>query len=140
MKLIAEGPKNVLREDGIVVSIVGWDGDGETKVYMTIAKTDVRAPFVVLNQIPVLGNPDDGIYGDDNVVVTLEFQVASWGRTEQEAWLLADACDEALMLAQWTVDPYVLMKIRREGMPVSLPDRDTDLRQVQARYRVRFSR
>jgi len=139
MKLIAEGPKNVLREDGLVVNIVGSDGDGETKVYPSIAKTDVNAPFVVINHIPMIEN-EGGVYGDDHVIVTLEFQVSSWGRTEQEAWILADACDEALMLGQWTVDPYQLMKIRREGMPTPLPDRDTDLRQVQARYMARFSR
>lgn len=138
MKLIAEAPKNVLREDGIVVSIVGADADGETKVYQGIGKTDSVAPFIVIGTIPFLD--DDGVYGDDHPIITYEFQTSCWGRTEQEAWILADACDEALMLAQWTVDPYVLMKIRREGMPTSLPDRDTDLRQVQARYRARFSR
>lgn len=139
MKLISEGPKNVLREDGLVVGIVGSDSDGETKVYQGIGKTDVRAPFVVLNTVPFLDD-NGGVYGDDHAIILLEFQCTSWGRTEQEAWILADACDEALMLGLWTVDPYVLMKIRRQGMPTSLPDRDTDLRQVQARYRARFSR
>ncbi len=139
IKQISESPKVLLRNDSLVVATVGSGADGETKVYTGIAKTDVTAPFVVINQVPLLSD-DGGVYGDDHVLVYSEFQITSWGRTEQEAWILASMCDEAVVMGDWAVDPYSLMKVRREGMPVSLPDRDTDLRQVQARYLASFSR
>lgn len=136
--LIPYAHKEVLREDVVVQGIVNVDRWGNTKVYEEVADTDVKAPFVVVSQIPTSG--DLGVYGDDYALQVTEFQVSSWGRDDAEAWLLADACDDALLYSVWEITPYTLMKVRRNSTPVVLPDRDTNLRQVQVRYRAMFGR
>lgn len=122
----------------MIRTIAGVDVTGGVKVYESIAPTDVPAPYVVVNMVPTVA--DTGAYGDDYVIQVTEFQVTAWGRNDQEAWLLADACDDALRDGFWITDPWQLMKVRRDGVPAMFPDRDTNLRQVQVRYRAMFGR
>lgn len=129
---------HVLRQDPIVQAMVGVDGLGNVKVFEAVAPTNTKPPYVVLNQIPTLA--DDGVYGDDYVMMTTEFLVTSWARSPAEARSLADACHDGLLKGHWLVDPWTLMKVRRLSVPVLGPDRDTDLLQVQVRYRAMFGR
>lgn len=129
---------HVMREDPMILAIVGVDDLGNVKVFEGVARTDTKPPYVVIQQVPTLA--DTGVYGDDYVVMMTEFQVASWGRSPDEARRLADACHDALRTGHWLVDPWSLMKVYRLGVPVLAPDRDTDLLQVQVRYRAMFGR
>lgn len=138
MKLISEACRRILRDDPIVITVIGKDVDDEVKVYDTVAKTNVKAPFITVTLVP--GATAVEVYGDDEVGHSLVYQVSSWGRNRVEAWEVAEAADQALKLGDWTVDPYTMQRLHRQGQPSVLGDRDTNWLQVIAIYDVFLAR
>lgn len=122
-----------LRDDIIVRSVIGLDKDKEVKVYDSIAKTNVIAPFVTISLLP--GAQMVHVYGDPSVAHTFSYQISSWGKSRREAVEVADVIDEALNnYADWVTSPYEIRKILLQGLPAIVPDRDTTWMQVQAFY------
>jgi hypothetical protein len=117
---------------------VGRDKDDEVKVYVTLAKANVTAPYLTFAIVPI-GGPT-AVYGDTEVLEDFEVAVASWGRDSLEAWNIADVADDALKRGDYSFEPYELIGINRTTTPHELPDRDTDLRQVVVRYRFMIGR
>ena len=139
MKAIADALFHVLRRDSLIQSLIGVDSDGEVKVYEGTAKTDVKAPFIVSSFIP--GNAPVGVYGDEVAMEVVDVQVTAWGSSRNTVWQLAEACDDALHLGDWPVDPYELKDLRRLSFPQLTPDRDnTNWVQIPLRYRLSFGR
>jgi len=139
LRLILESPYRVLRDDVLVRTFVGFDDEDEVKVYDALGKSNLKAPYVVVTMIPTLGD-QTGVYGDDDVIKIIYFQVSCWARNRLEGTRLMDMCHEALRIGDWNVTPWELMKVRMEGMPDMVQDRDTDLIGIQARYRGMFGR
>ena len=125
--------RQVMREDPILQTVVGYDQDGEVKVYTSVGKSDAEAPWVVLTMLSSTG--PTGTYGDDYVWEPFQMQVSSWGSSERHAWQVADVVDDAILKApSWSFEPYYLAKVMRSSTPMPLPDRDTNLVQILVLY------
>lgn len=131
--------RHALRGDPIVQAVVGNDDDGETKVYASVAKKDVKAPYIVI-QIPQIGGGPIPVYGDGEVLEGFRVVLTSWGRTADEAWQVADVADDALKRGDYSYEPYELIQLMRVSSPQELPDRDTPLRQVIVQYQLALGR
>lgn len=138
MKLIVEGIRRVLRRDTLVFALVGVDDDGEVKIYQGIGKSNVAAPYIVMNVVP--GDVPVSTYGEDYAIEILTAQLTAWGRNSKEAWQLADAIQEAVRLGSYDVGEYELMRAKRVTFPNELPDRDTLLVQVPSQYEFQFGK
>ena len=132
MKSIIEAIRRVLRRDSLVFALIGEDEHGEVKAYQGVAKLDSTAPYIVLNVLP--GSDITGAYGEEYAVELISIQVTAWGETSKQAWQLADAIQDALTVGDYEVEPYTLMKVRRNSFPPELTDRDTQLVQVPVQY------
>lgn len=139
LKPLLDAHVQVLRDDVNVRAFVDFDDENEIKVYDYMAKTNSRPPFVVVTMIPTLSD-QTGVYGDDDVMKITYFQVTCWGVGRNDSLRLMDICNEALLIGDWGVAPWELMKVRMEGMPQPIADRDTDWIGVQSRYRAMFGR
>jgi hypothetical protein len=139
MKQFSDCIRWVLRHDPIVQIRVGEDSDNEYKVYdATNVKLNTQAPFIVWNFRET--SQTEGVYGDDYALEYISLQVTSWGRTPNEAWDLADAADDALLLGDYSAEPWYLMKIRRDGIPRPHADLDTNWTQIDVFYQALFGR
>jgi hypothetical protein len=130
--------RRAIRHDPIVDSVVGRDQDGEVKVYATLAKQDVTAPYATLAIVPTEG--PTGVYGDDYVWENFDVQVSSWGNDQRTAWQVADVMDDAMLRADYELEPYTLAKIMRSSTAQELTDRDTNMRQVIVLYTIKLGR
>lgn len=138
MKQIIDAIRQALRADPKVEALVGLDADQEVKAYQAIAKTNEDAPYVIWSILSGIDSPP--VYGDSYVIQDVMVATSSWGRNSKEAWQLAEFVQEAFELADYAVDPWSQMFVRRSSFPQELPDRDTNLVQVSADYWLRFSR
>jgi hypothetical protein len=138
VKEIVESIRRVVRNDPLVFSLIGADADEEVKVYQGIAKSNVEAPFIVMNVVP--GDIPVPAYGEDYAIEVLTIQFTAWGRNSKEAWQLAEAIQEAVADGQYDAGLWDFMKGRRVIFPQELPDRDTALVQVPASYEFAFSK
>jgi hypothetical protein len=138
MKNQIDAIRRALRHDAIIRDIIGIDENGEIKVYVSVGKPDVVAPYIVLNTIPV--NGISGVYGDEYAIEVIPLQISNWGRDPNEAWQLADIVDDAFIHADFEFEPYTHMRTVRTTNAQELPDRDTNLTQVVVQYEVAISR
>ena len=138
MKQIIDSIRRALRTDAKIEALVGLDGDSEVKAYQGVAKSNVDAPYIVWSVGAGVDSPP--VYGDSYVLQDVMIRTSSWGRNPSEAWQIAEFIQEAFELADYAVDPWEKMFVRRVSFPVELPDRDTNLVQVAADYILRFSR
>lgn len=138
MKQIVDAIRHALRDDPIIEVAVGMDTDGEVKVYQALAKTNVEAPYIVLTYVP--GVMPDGVYGDDYVIQNVMLQATAWGRNASEAWQITEVIQEAFEKADYAVEPWALMRAARASFPREMPDRDTNMVQVNTDYVFLFSR
>lgn len=137
--LLLDAHYHVLRSDLVVQTLVGVDADNEVKVYDTIVKTGAKAPYIYIQHIPILSD-NTGVYGDIDVLKISNFQVACWAKSSKKAKQLFNAANNALFTGDWNSHPWELMQLTMDGLPIPGGDRDTDLVQVQARYRAMFGR
>lgn len=138
MKQIVDSIRRALRLDPKIMALVGLDTDQEVKVYQGIGKSNVSAPYIVLAIIP--GIAPEGVYGDDYVLQDVMVRIAAWGRQSNEAWQLAEFIQEAFENADYSVEPWEMMRVHRTSFPREMADRDTNLVQVNTDYIFRLSR
>jgi hypothetical protein len=130
--------RRALRDDPLIKAVVGQDADTEVKVYSSVGKPDVQAPYIVFGLIP--GPGPIGTYGRPDAWEPFTIQTTSWGRTPQEAWSVADILDDAIVSADYVFEPGYLARVARVSTPEELPDRDTNLRQVVVQYEFKVGR
>ena len=138
MKDIIESIRRVLRKDPLILSLVGVDADGETKVYQAMAKQDSDAPYIVMAPAP--GAAPISAYGETYAIETFTLQLTPWGRNSKEAWQLAEAIQDAIDAGSYDSGIWVFMKGKRITFPQELPDRDTALVQVPVIYEFQFGK
>lgn len=124
--------RRTLRADGVVQSVVGFDSDREVKVYTTLGKSNITAPYVVLAMLPSL--EPVGVYGDDYVWQEFEVQVSCWSTNEHDSGFIADILDDAILKSVYLFDPWSVAKVKRNSVPRPMADRDTNLVQVFTTY------
>jgi len=117
--------RHALRADPILQAMLGYDNDGEVKVYTPLAKPNVEAPYVTFSIIPNQGPV--AVYGDSEVLEPFPVAISAWGRDGIEAWSIADAVDDAAKRADYSFEPYDLMYVLRTSTPREFQDRDTGL-------------
>lgn len=127
-----------LREDGALTTVLGMDGDGESKVYTRPTKPNVKPPYLIVDNIPVPGV--EGVYGDEEVMERFLIQLSVWATSEDDAWDIVPLADEAMKHLNMQVLPYEHNFTQRYQNVQSLSDRDTNLWQVVMRYDVRIAR
>jgi hypothetical protein len=123
--------RRALRKYYPLVQVVGFDDHNEAKIYNDPAP-EARAPYVTVHFLP--NNRIINVFGDDQAVQPLTVVLKAWGRTERDAWALAEQVEEALYHTDYEYDPYEVIRIIRAETPEQLPDRDTNLTQVVMTY------
>lgn len=122
----------------MVSAVVGFDAQGEIKVYDMIGKRKLVAPYVVLQQLPV--GDLVPVYGDGEVLEAMNVQLSSWGKSIRQAWDLADAVDDAMKNLDIDVTPYETINVKRSSNFVPLEDFNSVTYQVVVSYEIAFSR
>jgi hypothetical protein len=140
MNVARKAVKDILSNDPILQAMLGRDNRNQPKVYESVGKKGVDAPYIVFTMMQSEG--PEGLYHDLRSLETVRFQVTGWGLTRDQAWELFEAAQTALEIGEWSVylTPYSFMSIVRTGDQFQLEDVDSGWYQVPATYRLKVSR
>lgn len=137
MKNIVDAVRQVVRNDPLILSLVGTDEWNQVKFYDEVAPKDTSPPFLVWSVAP--SPSPEGAYAQDDVITYLNVQFSSWCEEIKRSWQLSDAVEEAVAKGAYEASPWEFMQVRRVGAPQPLPDRDTSWFQVALTVQFQFS-
>jgi hypothetical protein len=134
--------ESVLNQNAILKMLVGVDANGFVKIYSSVSSRPAgeKPPFVTFQVIP--GILPTGTYQSPEGLVSLDFQVTSWGRVSREAWQIHNEVQTAIEDGDWAtyLIPEVFMQCRSLEFPGEIPDQDTNWRQIPRRWRLQYDR
>jgi hypothetical protein len=130
--------RQALRHDPVLQTTLGYDADGEYKVYASLGKQNMSAPYLVFDIVPL--NDILAVIGDGEAIEAVPVTLKSWGRQPREAWHVASYADDAIKQADFVATPWEVISVRRTSTPFQLDDPDTNLIQVVVQYEVILAR